>query len=73
MGSSKEDNIQNNSAACCVFRPEIVATGSGYSSWMKICFIASSESSSLDVELLAVLQHLLVGQSTEHKVSGYFE
>ncbi|CAA7023541.1 unnamed protein product [Microthlaspi erraticum] len=67
MGSSEEDNIQNNSAACCVFRPEIVATGSGFSSWMKICFIASSESSSLDVELLAVLQHLLVGQSTEHK------
>ncbi|CAH2065804.1 unnamed protein product [Thlaspi arvense] len=67
MDSSGNVNIENKPAACCVFRPEIVATGSGFSSCVKICFIASSESSSLDVELLAVLQHLLVARSIEHK------
>lgn len=71
MGSSEIDNIENKSALCCVFRPEIVATGFGFNSWVKICSIASSESSSLDVELLSVLQHLLVAGSTEHKVSQY--
>ncbi|KFK27090.1 hypothetical protein AALP_AA8G332700 [Arabis alpina] len=64
MGSSE---IENKSAVCCVLRPEIVATGFGFNSWVKICSIASSESSSLDVELLAVLQKLVVAQSTEHK------
>ncbi|KAL0877422.1 hypothetical protein Bca101_027127 [Brassica carinata] len=67
MVFSENDNIENRSAACCIFRPEIVATGFGFSSWMEICSIARSESSSLDVELLAVLQHLLVARSTEHK------
>ncbi|CDY32289.1 hypothetical protein HID58_067079 [Brassica napus] len=67
MVYSENDNIENRSAACCIFRPEIVATGFGFSSWMEIYSIARSESSSLDVELLAVLQHLLVAQSTEHK------
>ncbi|KAF2546368.1 hypothetical protein F2Q70_00022407 [Brassica cretica] len=63
----ENDNIENRSAACCIFRPEIVATGFGFTGWMEIYSIARSESSSLDVELLAVLQHLLVAQSTEHK------
>ncbi|XP_024011307.1 midasin [Eutrema salsugineum] len=67
VGSSENDNIENKSVACCGFHPENVATGSGFSSCVKICFIVSSESSSLDVELLAVLQHLLVTLSTEHK------
>ncbi|CAN7046685.1 unnamed protein product, partial [Brassica oleracea var. botrytis] len=67
MVYSENDNIENRSAACCIFRPEIVATGFGFTGWMEIYSIARSESSSLDVELLAVLQHLLVAQSTEHK------
>ncbi|VVB16034.1 unnamed protein product [Arabis nemorensis] len=67
MGSSEIDNIKNKSAVCCVLRPEIVATGFGFNSWVKISLIASSESSSLDVELLDVLQNLLVAQSTEQK------
>ncbi|CAN8238565.1 unnamed protein product [Cochlearia groenlandica] len=67
MGSREIDNIDSKSAACCVFRPEVVCTGVGFSSWVKMCFIASSESSSLDVELLAELQHLLVSRSAEHK------
>lgn len=71
MVFSENDNIENRSAACCIFRPEIVATGFGFSSWMEISSIARSESSSLDVELLAVLQHLLAARSTEHKVSEY--
>lgn len=70
MGFSENENTENKSAGCCVFSPEIVATGSGFSSWVNICFIASSESCSLDVELLAALQHLLVAQPTEHQVSG---
>ncbi|KAL1208785.1 Midasin [Cardamine amara subsp. amara] len=67
IGFSENDKYENKSAACCVFCPEILATESGFSSWMKICFIASSESCSLDVELLATLQHLLVARPTEHQ------
>ncbi|EOA33965.1 hypothetical protein CARUB_v10021460mg [Capsella rubella] len=67
MGFNENENTEYKSAGCCVFSPEIVATGSGFSSWMKICFIASSESCSLDVEILAALQHLLVTQPTEHQ------
>ncbi|AAD10657.1 Hypothetical protein [Arabidopsis thaliana] len=67
MGFSEIDNTENITASCCVFCPEIVTTGSGFSSWVKTCFIASSESCSLDVELLAALQHLLVARPTEHQ------
>lgn len=69
MGFSENDITENKTASCCVFCPEIVTTGSGFSSWVKICFIASSESCSLDAELLAALQHLLVARPTEHQVS----
>lgn len=73
MGFSEIDNTENITASCCVFCPEIVTTGSGFSSWVKTCFIASSESCSLDVELLAALQHLLVARPTEHQVSRQLE
>ncbi|EOA33535.1 hypothetical protein CARUB_v10019643mg [Capsella rubella] len=67
IGFSENDNTKNKYAACCVFCPEIVATGSGFSSWVKICVIANSESCSLDVELLSALQHFLVAPPTEHQ------
>ncbi|XP_010470609.1 PREDICTED: midasin-like isoform X2 [Camelina sativa] len=67
MCFSENENTENKSASCCGFSPEIVATKSGFSSWVEICFIASSESCSLDVELLGALQHLLVAQPTEHQ------
>ncbi|XP_010530743.1 PREDICTED: midasin-like [Tarenaya hassleriana] len=58
------DSLEKSSAACCVLLPEILATGSGYGSWLQTNLLACSESFYLDVELLNVLQNLLLVHST---------
>ncbi|XP_010528473.1 PREDICTED: midasin [Tarenaya hassleriana] len=64
LGSGGNDSIEKPSADCCVLLPEILATGSGYSSWLQTHLLACSESCYLDVELLNILQHLLPVHST---------
>ena len=60
LGVSEHSSSEANSAACCIFCPEILCRKSGFDSWQDTLPLDDSTSFFLDMELLQELSSILL-------------